>query len=169
MKIQEVVGEYIYKQRDREDVVTHRELATVIRKFKEKSPRYPIGLKIITQEELHRHVAKAREYLELEYKCTIWNLRGIGFRITSPDELAMYTARSVRRTIVMADRTIRLTDIVDRKRMPQALHTVFIDNEKRIKTLGIKGKKFMSTFINYIKQERKQIEENKKHAPEKTH
>ena len=160
-KLHEAIGEYLYKYRDSNEVATHKELADIIKKFRNKNGRSGNG-NVVTFEELHRYVSKAREYLELEYKCTIWNLRNLGFRVATPDELAMYTARSVRRTIMIADRTVRLTNIVDRRKMPYALQVTFKDNEQRIKTLGVRGKRFMSTFIDYLKQERvKLLEENK--------
>jgi hypothetical protein len=154
IKIGEVVGEYMYHNRERSSL-THEEIAGVIQQARRNGQP-------VLSEQIHGAVCKARSYLELNYRVTIWNLRGYGFRVATPDELAMYTARSVRRTITMADRTVRLTDIVDRKRMPQALRIVFEDNKGRIKTLGFKGKKFMSTFIDYMKQEKvKQLKENK--------
>lgn len=110
----------------------------------------PKGNAPVTQEELNRWIAQTRQYLELHKGCTLWNFRGAGYRIASPDELAVYTAKSVRRTIVMADRTTRLLDIVDRKKMPTALRAVFTDEEGKIRHVGKTGRKYLEAFKQYV-------------------
>lgn len=111
----------------------------------------------VTQEELGRWIAQARQYLELHKGHTLWNIRGVGYRVATKDELAVYTARSVRRTIVMADRTTRLLDIVDRNRMPAALRSVFVDEEGKIRHVGKTGRKYLTLFAQYVKGERKML------------
>lgn len=142
------------------ELIPHRDIALQIKQVKKKD-----GIsewqEPVTQEELGRYVAQCRQYLESERKCTLWNVRNVGFRVATEDELAIYTAKWVRRTITSADRTTRLTDIVDRKRMPNALRKVFLDNEGRIRNLTVRGQKFMKTFVEYLAVEKKKMLEHK--------
>lgn len=150
MRIHEEIAEFLHSSEQR--VVDHHTLADMIKATHKNTNGRILD---VTTEKLHSVITRARRYMESKYRCTIWNIRNVGFRITTPQELALFTAQSVRRTIQMADRTIRLTHIVDRKMMPQALQFVFADSEKKIKSLGRHGKRFMRTFVDYIDEQKK--------------
>lgn len=138
----------------RKDVVSHKLLA---QKYKEMTNCGPITL-----EKLSNIVSRARYFMELKHGTTIINVRGLGYKLATPDELAMTTARWVKRTILYADRTYRLVDITDRRKIPGALQKVFSDSQGRIKTLSTRGKKFVASFTSYAKEQRQLEAKNAK-------
>jgi len=105
--------------------------------------------KHITEEHVNRMVTEVRRWLELKHRTTIVNIRNVGYKIANPDELAITTAKWVKRSIMYADRTYRLVDIVDRKKIPNAIREVFGETEGKIKTLSTRGKKFVKAFVEY--------------------
>lgn len=116
-------------------------------------------LREVTQEKLGNLISRCRTVMELRYKTTLINVPGLGYKLADPDELALHTAKWVKRTILYADRTYRLVDITDRKRIPGAIKKVFLDNEGRIRTLSARGKQFVSHFVEYSKK--KQLEDKR--------
>lgn len=132
------------------DVVESRVIAGWIKAIR-IARNLPKGTAVVTQDEYSHWIANVREYLELHKGVTLWNVPRVGYKVTSPDELAIYTAKSVKRTIVMADRTTRLIDIVDKKRMPSALRSVFLDEEGKIRNIGKSGRKYITLFTQYMK------------------
>lgn len=121
----------------------------------------------VTEDDLSHAIAMCRIDLENRYRTTLYNVRGKGYKVTTPDELALYTAKFVKRTILHADRTYRLIEIVDRKKIPGALRVVFLDTEGRIKNLSWKGKKFLKTFVSYLKTEEQKKLEGQPHGTRK--
>jgi hypothetical protein len=59
-----------------------------------------------------------------------------------------------------ADRTYRLVDIVDRRRIPGALSKVFGDTEGKIKNLSGKSRAFALAFMKHSEQQRMIEKEN---------
>lgn len=129
------------------DVLSHQLLA---RKFKEIS-----RLSEVTQEKIGDVVSRARVFLELKHSTTLINVRGVGYKIATANELAMTTAKWVKRTIMYADRTYRLVDITDRRLIPGALKKVFESSQGNIKTLSTRGKRFVTSFVEYSKTQKK--------------
>jgi len=115
----------------------------------------------VTLMDVGSAVSICRIEMELRHETTIVNVRGSGYKIANPDELALATAKWMKRSIMYADRTYRLVDIVDRRKIPGAIKQVFLDNEGRIKTLSKRGQQFVGTFMDYLKEEtkRKEIED----------
>jgi DNA-binding winged helix-turn-helix (wHTH) protein len=128
------------------DVVSHAILA---KKYKSLSDE-----KVITLERLSNIISRARVFMELKHGTTIINIRGRGYKLATPDELALQTAKWVKRTIMYADRTYRLVDITDRRKIPGALKAVFEDSQGRIKTLSTRGRKFIQSFTEYSNKQR---------------
>lgn len=125
---------------------------TIAKKIKELS-----GMPTVTQEKVGNAMSRCRTVLELQHNTTIVNVRGEGYKIANPEEVALTTAKWVKRTIMYADRTYRLVDIVDRKLIPGALKRVFTDSEGNIRTLSVRGKKFVESFTQYQKQIEKEV------------
>lgn len=116
----------------------------------------------VTQDDYSSMIAHVRMDMELHHKTTLYNVKRLGYKTCDPDELALYTAKFVKRTILYADRTDRLARIVDRRRIPGALTTVFSDSQGRIKNLSVRGKRFVNVFVGYMKDERKKQIEDKR-------
>ena len=151
--IHEQLSDWFVKEGDGV-VMQYEIIARQLKKFRDHSPHPKAGLEV-TQEDLSRAIARVRFDLETRHKTTLYNFRGIGYKVCNPDELALYTAKFFKRTILYADRTYRLVDIVDRHRIPAALKKVFLDNEGRIKSMSLKGKHFMKLFVEYLKEQKK--------------
>lgn len=161
VKIGEYIGEYFIRYRYSKKLVTHIAIANAIAGYRNE---YGFLSQPTTQEQVHHAISKAREYLEINYRLTIWNDRGYGFKVASPDEYAMIDSQNIRKTFTCADRTNRMAPGVDRTRVRHALRLVFADSEKRVQTLSRSGKKYLAAFINLVKEEKaKQIEEKKTH------
>ncbi len=158
IKIGEYIGEYFIKTKHRKDLVKHAEVAAGIKEYRKA---YNMNGSPVTQEQVHHTISKARAYLEVEYRVTIWNDRGYGFKVASPDEYAMIYSQNIRKTFTCADRTNRMTPGVDRTKVRHALRLVFADSEKRVQTLSKQGKKYLAAFVQLVKDENKekQIEE----------
>lgn len=142
---------------DTTKVITREQIA---RKLGETRKKINGHKQNVTQEDVLNMVSKCRVDLELRHRTTLVNVRGYGYKLANPDELAIQTAKWVKRTILYADRTYRLVDITDRRKIPGALKKVFCDNEGRIKTLSSRGKRFVESFVDYAK--RKALEDKRK-------
>jgi len=108
----------------------------------------------IMQKHLPSWIALCRADMEIRYRKTLFCVTGCGYKVASPRELAIYTARFLRRTLTHADRTMRLADIVDRKRMPSAIREVFYDQMGKGKRFRSQGTKFMLEFSGFLKEEK---------------
>ena len=80
VKIGEYVGEYFIKNRNRKELIIHAEVATQITNHRSV---YDLLSRPVTTEQLHHAISKAREYLEINYRLTIWNDRGYGLKAMS--------------------------------------------------------------------------------------
>ena len=149
-----ILADWMYKQRRD---LSFREIAGEIQDIREGSGSPLIDRKI-TVGELTRIMSQTRMFMERNHRNTLWNLKGWGYRVATREELALYTAKSIRRTIVTAERTTRLVDIVDRKLIPGALRYVFPDAEQRVRQLGSKGQNFSRRLIEYIREKRDEKE-----------
>lgn len=139
--------EWFYKLPLKE-VVVHDVIAKKIRDLRIQH-RTVDRAKAITNGDVQKAVTSVRKELELSRKTTLINIKNVGYKLANADELALTTAKWVKRTVMYADRTYRLVDIVDRKRIPGALRTVFGDTEGKIKTLSGKSRAFAKAFLTY--------------------
>lgn len=112
----------------------------------------------VLQHELGGYIQFARLYFEKEFQCTLWNIRGMGWRASNKIETAKYYGKSVRKTIAWADRTRQLSTIVERKYIPYAIKEVVGNAEGGIKTLSGMRKRFTELWGEYQLAEQKQIE-----------
>jgi hypothetical protein len=74
-------------------------------------------------------------------------VHGQGWRLATPKETAYYGMAFTKKLLVMADRTRRLSDIVDRKYLPEAFEAVFGDTNTSVKTMLGRGKKFLTMWV----------------------
>ena len=132
-------------------VISHVAIANRLA-FIRQQRKHPKAYQKITQGELGGIVSLCRSWLEENRKTTLYNIKGIGYKIADQDELAMYTAKFVKRTILYADRTGRLVKIVDKARIPGALKKVFSKNQVRIRNLSEEGQEFVTKMIDYLKE-----------------
>lgn len=149
-----------------DDVLSYELIAAEVKKI-----RLHHELDLANEPVRHRHlatwIAQCRGDMELRYRKTLYNVRTMGYKVASPRELALYTARFLRRTLTHADRTMRLADIVDRKEMPSAIREVFFDQAGKVKRFRVQGAKFMSEFSNFLTEEIKK-QRRLTHEKEKT-
>jgi len=118
----------------------------------------------ILERHLPSWIANVRFDMEERYRCTLYCVNGHGYKVASPRELAVYTAKFLRRTLTHADRTMRLANIVNRKQMPGAIREVFFDQTGKVKNFRKNGAKFMVQFSEFLTEEikkRKRIEDEK--------
>lgn len=144
--------------------VMSREL--IAKEIKQIRLRYglPDANGAVRERHLPSWIARVRDDMEHRYRCTLYCVAGMGYKVASPRELAIYTARFLRRTLTHADRTMRLAEIVDRKRMPAAIREVFFDQTGKVKKFRLQGAKFMSEFSGFLQEEikkRKALENEK--------
>lgn len=154
------LAEWFFSNQER--VISNEEIVKKIKALKKKRP-LKNGRDFVSREEFNRLLTQSRTVLETPARrCTIVWLRDQGYRCGDKNDLALYTAKWVKRTLHMADRTTRLANIVDRDRMPEALQKVFLENRPRIKELGTHGRRFIEAMTSYMKEsKRKQLEANK--------
>lgn len=140
------------------DVISYELIGQQIKKLR--------GAGGVTQYDVASAVTSCRKELELRKKTTLINIRGVGYKLATPREVALYAARSASRTIRWADRTYRVMEITDRHLLPAAIRTVF--PEKNIRTLSRAGQKFVTGLVEFTKsQQRKEISDETKTRPRK--
>ena len=127
----------------RGDVHSHEVIATRIRLIRrnrtgENRP--------VTREQLGGWLLRVRKYLEVERGVTLWNIPKVGYKVASPTECALYSMLILRKVVRLADRTYRLADIVEHKRIPDAFKKVFLEAEGGVKTLSARGRNFLLTW-----------------------
>jgi hypothetical protein len=132
----------MYKQGDKE-VLSAKEIAQKIKSFREQDRDF----RSVTQDQCQTILCQARKHVELTYRLTIWNVHGQGWRLATPKETAYYGMASTKKLLVLADRTRRLADIVDKKYLPEAFEHVFGSTDAGVKTMLQKGKKFLLMWV----------------------
>jgi hypothetical protein len=129
------LAEMLYRS---EGIVTFKEIAVMIRELRRKRNLPP---KQITIADVHSGVSLCRERLEVAYNCTLVNAREVGYRICRAfsKDIAIFAAKSVRRTVMYADRANRLTPLINAEHLPKAIDNVFSKASRRIQRLsGVK-------------------------------
>lgn len=114
--------------------------------------------------EVQQWIGYARHYFEKELQCTLWNVRGEGWRASTKIETAKYYGKSVRKTIAWADRTRQLQQIVERKYIPYAIQEIVGKAEGGINKLSGMRKRFLEMYGVYQLTERKQLEDSTKNG-----
>lgn len=158
-RVFELLGDWFLKNTDK--VLTASDIAQQLLsiRVKLKLPT-PDG---ITREYMHSVLTKSRQYLETPARRSsiVFIPELNGYRCGNQDDLAMFTARWIKRTLHSADRTTRLTEIVDKDRMPGALKKVFVEMHPRIKSMAKNGGKFIETFKEFVDQKRLEAKRSK--------
>jgi len=108
----------------------------------------------ITKEMLSRSLSDVRKWLELKHRTTLINVPSVGYKVSTKKELAIFSAKQVKRTLMHVDRTYRVVEITPRKLLPSALKEVFEKQGKTIKLVSQGGRKYMQTMIE-LKQNKK--------------
>lgn len=163
LSVGEELAEWFLNQK--REIIEPGKIASAIKSMKQKRP-LPVNRKDyeVTREELNRHITEARKYLETPARrCTIvYSHASRGYMCGEGKDLALYTAKWIKRTLHCADRTTRLTNIADRRDMPEALRKVFVEQKGKVKALSADGKKFIGRMVEFMKEDRKRITEEKK-------
>jgi hypothetical protein len=71
---------------------------------------------------------------------------------------------TTKKLLVLADRTRRLADIVDRKYIPEAFEHVFGSTDSGVRTMLQKGKRFLLMWVDKQKEETTLLEDMTKGA-----
>lgn len=140
----EQLTEWFYRHGVRE-IIPYSAIGQEIKRLRKKGN--------VTQAEVGHAVSMCRIDMELTKGTTIVNVRGRGYKVATPKELAIYSAKCGKRTIHWADRTWRALEITDRKLLPSAVRQVF--PESKIRTLSQAGKKFVKSFVDYTNVQRR--------------
>jgi hypothetical protein len=143
--------EWFYKQPVTK-VLTYEEIGREMKRLRKKGS--------VTQTDVGHAVSMCRIEMELSKGTTIINVPKRGYKLATPAELAIHAMKSGKRTMHWADRTYRALEITDRRLIPGALKKVF--PEEKIRTLSVAGKRFISNFVEYSKNERRAITNGKK-------
>lgn len=115
-----------------------------------------------TENDVRGTISKARRYLEKQKVCTIWNVRGRGWRITNKIEVAKTYGKSMSRTLAHVDRTLDLRSITEAKYIPYAMKEVTKSCEGKMQGLGGEfRKRFVQALTLTEKKEQKQLEDGK--------
>lgn len=112
----------------------------------------------VIESEVRSWVSYARLYFERNFNCTLWNVRGRGWRGSTKIETARYYGKSVRKTIAWADRTRQLQTIVERKYIPFAIKEVVGKAEGGIHNLSGLKQIFIEKMKEFEASEKKQLE-----------
>lgn len=97
---------------------------------------------------LYDAICKVRERLEVAHGLTLWNEKGVGYKLASPKQTALFGLRLVKRMVVLAGRTERIVPIIDRKYVPEAFEEVFGKAEGQLKQLHTNGKRFLKVWAD---------------------
>jgi hypothetical protein len=125
------------------EVHSHNLIAVRIRLIRRKR----LGTDVpVTQDQLMGWITRTRAYLETEKGVTLFNIKGLGYKVADASECALYSMFTLRRVVRLADRTYRLVDIVERKYIPSAFKKVFLETEGGIRQLSRKGRRFLLTW-----------------------
>lgn len=114
-KFSQAFGEWFLKA-GKKRVLTHNDCAEFLSKLLDKD---------ITFTDLRSYICQARFYLEANYKSSIWNVRGEGWRVATEEEKAIFLIRTARGAISRAQRTVNLYNITDEKHIEMAVTKVF--------------------------------------------
>lgn len=139
----------------RAEVVTKRVIARRIQKIRRDSKLPDIS---ITEDHVHRALAKVRAILESTFQCTLYRIVMSGesvYKVSTPAEMAEYTAKWVKRTVLYADRTYRLVDAVHEvdaeKLLAHELRKEFGVTSGRIKEVSEAGKTYLKVVAGLAK------------------
>ena len=114
----------------------------------------------ITVSDARAMVSDAREYFEKNLNCTIWPVRGVGWRASTEIETAIYFGKTIRKTIAWAERTRRIGAITKRKYIPHTIRAVVGKAEGGINSLSNQRREFLEKYGIYQKQEKELNSEN---------
>jgi hypothetical protein len=160
--IPSAIGDWISKQPG-DKVLSAKEIASRIKGFREQDGDH----RNVTVDQLNSILCQARKHCELTYKLTIWNVHGQGWRIATPRETAYYGMAATKKLLVLADRTRRLCDIVDRKYIPEAFEQVFGSTDNGVKTMLSRGKSFLLMWVKKQQEETTLLEDMTKGGTKK--
>lgn len=132
-------------------VVTMDDCADEIKKLRNTNVR--------TKEyEVRGFISHARTFLEKERNCTIWNLRGQGWRISNKWETAKCTRQSISRTLSHAERTRRLITITDKKLLSRAIQEIISQTDTKFTSLSNFKKEVFRIWLDEPATDQKQLE-----------
>ena len=147
---QALFGEWVYKKTYDGHVLTWDAASKFLASLLDKDVKYSDTL---------QWISKARLYCEKEKRCTLWNVRGLGWRVADDRETAVYYGKCMRRTIASAERTCSLQAIVKQQYIPDALREVLRGAEGGARSLVKTRQRYLEVFAKFL-DKRKQREEN---------
>jgi len=132
---------------------------------------HPKSYDDVFQRDVNSWLARVREDMEIRYRKTLRYIPKLGWKVATPHETALITAKWIKRTIMHADRTGRLFEITDRRLIPGAIRQVAEQSNGKIRAVSAIGKRYVKSFLGYSKEQallqHKEVNENGKSA-EKT-
>lgn len=123
------------------------------------------GRRTITDGDVSGFISRARPYCEKNLGCTIKWVQGNapGWRISTPEETAIYYGGWIKRSFAAIERTMILKQIVDPKHIDLSIKEVLRQVEGRLEKLSPVRRRFTEQWLDYIKEERKkQLETTQK-------
>lgn len=122
---------------------------------------------VIRESQVATAIAEVRRILEARHALTLYRVaaaRGESrWKVASPAELADYTAKWVKRTVLYADRTYRLVDAVKGRKcerlLQDALRETFSDTSGKIKAVSETGRRYLRVVADLTRNKIGLIEE----------
>ena len=124
-----------------EKVRTYSEISEEMKSIKKSRENISFG-------SLYDVICRVRERLETAHGVTLWNEHGLGYKLASPKQTALFGLRLVKRMVVLAGRTERIVPIIDRKYVPEAFEEVFGKAEGQLRQLHSNGKRFLKVWAD---------------------
>lgn len=126
---------------NQKDTVTYKQIAEAISFIKK--------IEWVNAEQVRAAVCDCRPVVETLYCKTIINVKGYGYRISTPAELAMYTCGWISRTASYLERSSKLMNITDPRALPPELKGKYIKLNKSFDSIDFAD--FKKSYRNYIK------------------
>ena len=116
----------------------------------------------VNELDVTRYISLARIYCEGNLNCSLWNVRGEGWRVGTKFETAMTYVQCARKTIAWAYRTQNLSTIVERKYIPEAIKAVLSKAESGINKTANSRQSYVEAVTKYLLEKKKEEGENEK-------
>ena len=140
---------------NRSDVVEKGVIASRLKRLLERNDLPEMR---ILESHANYAIAKVRTILELKHSVTLYRFAHAnlcGYKVASPSEMAEYTAKWVKRTVLYADRTFRLVDAIKAQKcehlLNHELHRVFDQTSGKIKQVSTTGKRYLKVVATLSK------------------
>ena len=116
-------------------------------------------------EEYYRCICETRKVLERKHRSTLYNVKGVGYKLATKTEEARFAALCAHRTILLAERTRRLLAFVDKRLFVAEFRTMLVHAERGIESMYRYGRRMIEDWgkVTILKVEEEKENGSKRH------